>query len=97
MTTMHDKAEALESIRICGVKAGQVWRHVRTGGRYFVMAVGLDSETLSPVVVYEGNDGVAWSRPLALFLSRPNGQWRFINDDDAAVMTTAASFVDRSP
>jgi hypothetical protein len=95
MSTMYDKETSLEGIRRSGVKAGQVWRHVRSSRRYFVVAVGLDSETTSPVVVYFGNDGVTWSRPLSLFLQRVNGQWRFVNDDDAAVMVTAATFVDR--
>ena len=92
----HDKTVALESIRTAPVKAGQVWRHVSTGRKYFVMAVGLEEATLAPVVVYSGHDDVVWTRPLSVFLSRKDGSWRYINDDDAAVMTRAAAYVDRA-
>jgi hypothetical protein len=92
---MYDKATSLESIRTAPVKAGQVWRHAKSGGRYFVMAVGLEEATHAPVVVYSGHDGVVWTRPLSVFLSRKDGTWRFINDDDAAVMALAAAYVAR--
>lgn len=95
MSTMYDKAMALESIRTAPVKAGQVWRHARSGWKYFVMAVGLEEATLAPVVVYSGHDGVVWTRRLSVFLSRKDGSWRFINDDDASVMTMAAAYVER--
>lgn len=95
MSTIYNKATSLESIRTAPVKAGQVWRHAASGVKYFVMAVALEEETLTPVVVYSGHDGIVWTRPLSVFLSRKYGTWRFINDDDAAVMTMVAAYVDR--
>ena len=41
------------------------------GGRYRVLGVGLDSETLAPVVIYEPFDGSGvpfWVRPYEMFL-----------------------------
>lgn len=95
MATVYDKATALESIRISPVKAGQVWRHTKSGGKYFVVAVGLEEATMIPVVVYSGRDGTVWTRPLSVFLSRKDGTWRFVNDDDASVMAQVAAYVER--
>lgn len=94
---MYDKATALENIRTAPVRAGQVWRHTKSGGRYFVMAVGLEEATMAPVVVYSGHDGVVWTRRLSVFLSRQDGSWRFIHDDDVTVMVKAAAYVARDP
>lgn len=93
MRSMYDKAISLENIRLSSVRAGQVWRRIQTGERFFVIAVGLNDTTFDPFVVYSGHDGLVWVRPLTAFLELQDGEWLFINDDDAAVMAHAAAFV----
>ena len=90
MQNEQAKEASLKVIADSPVKPGQVWRHVKTGNRYFVMAVALDEVTLDPVVVYSGSDGVSWTRSLSVFLSKNEGHWRFVNDDDVKVMIAAA-------
>lgn len=90
-----DKSTALAVVAASPVRPGQVWRHVKSGGKYFVVAVGLDEPSLEPVVVYSGRDSVTWVRRLDEFVSRRDGEWRFVNDDDERVMIAAAAYVDR--
>lgn len=84
------KLAALKILAETPVRAGQVWRQVETGDRMFVMAVGLDEATYMPTVVFSGPDHVVWTRLLAVFLSKKDGNWRYVNDDDESVMIAAA-------
>ena len=44
------------------------WRH-RSGGLYTVTCVALEESTLTPVVVYQGDEtGLRWTRPVEQFL-----------------------------
>lgn len=64
---MTQKDQALKAIDDSGVRAGQTWRHHK-GGRYTVIAVGIEEATLIPQVIYAGGDGVVWVRRLVVFL-----------------------------
>ena len=75
---MSTKDEALFALDASEVRAGQRWRHLKTGGMYTVIATGLDEATLEPVVIYAGGDGVVWVRSLRIFLEDVDGRPRFI-------------------
>lgn len=47
------------------------YRHFK-GGKYRLLAVGRDSETLEPVVVYQAlyGDGDVWVRPYEMFFGK---------------------------
>lgn len=53
------------------IKTRQLYRHFK-GELYYVMDVGLDSETLEEVVIYQAmyGDKKIFVRPLAMFLSK---------------------------
>lgn len=72
-----DKSQALKIIEESPVKVGQIWRHVKTDHTYSILALGLDEPTLSPIVIYTGDDGVVWSRLLSVFLENVD-QPRFV-------------------
>lgn len=44
-----------------------VWRHYK-GGLYNVISIGFHTETEEKMVVYEGEDGTVWIRPLDMFI-----------------------------
>ena len=51
---------------------GELWQHVRTGGVYAIVSVGLDEETFAPVVTYRplkanAGDGT-WTRRQRVFM-----------------------------
>lgn len=48
--------------------SGLDWLHTKSGGIYRAETVALCEADLTPVVVYRGADGIAWTRPLAEFL-----------------------------
>jgi len=81
---MSTKEQALWMLDASEVRAGQTWRHTKTGRRYTVIATGVDEATLVPVVVYAGADGVVWVRALEVFVGNSDeGKARFYIDDDA--------------
>jgi hypothetical protein len=84
---MSPKEEALWTLDASEVRAGQTWRHVKTGNRYQVVATGLDEATLMPVVIYSGHDGVVWVRALTVFLGEKDGKPRFLLAEDVDVST----------
>ena len=47
------------------------YRHFK-GGKYKVLAIGQDSETLAPVVVYQAlyGEGKVWVRPYDMFFEK---------------------------
>ena len=47
------------------------YRHFK-GGKYKVLAIGQDSETLAPVVVYQAlyGEGKVWVRPYEMFFEK---------------------------
>lgn len=50
------------------IRDGQWYRHVQTGGAYYVVAIATEEATEQPVVVYHGRqDGRYWTRPLGEF------------------------------
>lgn len=53
------------------LKTRQLYRHFK-GGLYYVMDIGLDSETLERVVIYQAmyGDKNIFIRPLDMFLSK---------------------------
>jgi hypothetical protein len=55
------------SIEARGVRAGTWYRHYK-GNRYRVVGVARHSETLEEMVVYQGEGGEVWVRPLTLFV-----------------------------
>lgn len=71
------KNESLKAIDDAPVRAGQRWQHNETKSIYTILAVGLDEETLEPVVNYAGHDGIPWFRKLSVFLGAKNGAPRF--------------------
>jgi hypothetical protein len=76
---MTPKEQALWMLDASEVRAGQTWRHVKTGNRYTVIATGLDEATLAPVIVYSGHDGVVWVRTLEVFTGNTEeGKARFL-------------------
>jgi hypothetical protein len=80
---MTTKDQALYALDACEVRAGQRWKHTKTGGVYTIIATGLAEATLSPVVIYAGADGVVWVRGLAVFLeNNDEGKPRFIIVED---------------
>jgi hypothetical protein len=87
---MSTKDEALWMLDASEVRAGQTWRHVKTGNKYTIIATGLDEPTLMPVVIYAGHDGVVWVRALQVFLGEKDGKPRFmiVENDDRAEQTT---------
>jgi hypothetical protein len=87
---MSPKDEALYRLDACEVRAGQRWKHAKTGGVYTIVATGLAEATLSPVVIYAGHDGIVWVRALDVFLgnteeSRP--RFLLLENDDHVVET----------
>jgi hypothetical protein len=79
---MTEKDKALKAIDDSGVRAGQSWRHYK-GGRYTVLAVGLEEPTMTPQVIYAGHDGVVWVRRLVVFLENIDAQVpRFVRGDE---------------
>jgi hypothetical protein len=86
---MTPKEQALWMLDASEVRAGQTWRHVKTGNRYTVVATGLDEATLAPVVIYAGHDGVVWARTLEVFTGNTEeGKARFLLVDVADHTTT---------
>jgi len=82
---MTTKDQALYVLDACEVRAGQRWRHTKTGGVYTIIATGLAEATFSPVVIYAGHDGVVWVRGLSVFLeNNDEGKPRFtiVVDDE---------------
>lgn len=76
---MPTKNEGLYALDASEVRAGQQWKHLKTGGTYTVIATGLDEASLAPVVVYKGSDDVVWVRSLKVFLENTEqGRPRFI-------------------
>lgn len=51
------------------LKAGQLWEHRKTQGRYIIVALAKIEATQQDVVVYSGESG-AWVRPLDEFMER---------------------------
>jgi hypothetical protein len=48
---------------------GEVWRHVKTGGRYLVICMALEEASETPVVVYRDMEkGATWARPAREFM-----------------------------
>lgn len=89
MKNDEEKNKALRAIDESGVRAGQSWQHFR-GGRYSIIATGVNEATLTPVVVYAGHDGVVWVRPLTSFLDKVDAGSevpRFKRIDDEVVAT----------
>ncbi len=88
---MAPKDEALFLIDASEVRAGQKWKHTKTGNLYTVIAVGIAEATLTPCVIYAGHDGVVWVRSLEVFQSNNDeGKARFliVSDDTDPVPTT---------
>ena len=80
---MTTKDQALYVLDACEVRAGQRWKHTKTGGVYTIIATGLAEATLSPVVIYAGHDGVVWVRALSVFIeNNDEGKPRFILLED---------------
>ncbi len=80
---MSTKDEALYLLDASEVRAGQTWKHTKTGNTYTVIATGIAEATLSPVVIYAGHDGVVWVRGLDVFLSNNDeGKPRFLLIDE---------------
>lgn len=65
---MTPKEQALFQLDASEVRAGQRWKHTKTGSIYTIVATGLAEATLAPVVIYAGHDGVVWVRALNVFL-----------------------------
>lgn len=55
-------------------------RHRKTGGLYKLLMTALIEADLSHAVVYEGNDGTVWVRPLDQFIERFDPLEAPIND-----------------
>lgn len=70
MTAVPSKEAALAAIDQTQLRAGQRWRHYKTGGVYQVIATAILESTLEPAVVYAGKDGVVWVRSMSIFLGR---------------------------
>ena len=86
---MSTKDEALHRLRACEVHPGQRWQHATTCGTYTIVATGLAEATLSPVVIYEGHDGVVWVRALDAFIGQNDeGKPRFTLLEDGDVEQT---------
>lgn len=76
---MSTKDEALFRLDASEVRAGQKWKHTKTGGIYTIVATGIAEATLTPVVIYAGHDGVVWVRALDVFLgNNDEGKARFL-------------------
>jgi len=83
MSPKDPKDEALYQLTACEVRAGQKWKHYKTGGIYTIVATGIGEATLSPVVVYVDREGVVWVRSLATFISdNDEGKPRFMLLED---------------
>ena len=84
---MSTKDEALFKLDASEVRAGQRWKHTKTGNIYVIVATGLDEATVTPVVIYAGHDGVVWVRALGVFLeNNAEGRPRFLlTEDDGTV------------
>ena len=54
-------------VKLTPMDLGPRWEathtHVKSGGKYRVLYHGILEKTLSPVVIYQGEDGVVWVRP----------------------------------
>ena len=83
---MSTKENALWMLDASEVRAGQTWQHAK-GGRYTIIATGVNEATLAPVVIYAGRDGVVWVRDLAVFLGEKDGKPRFILLEDDSYTT----------
>jgi len=68
------------------IKAGDIWRHFKTGKLIEIIAVAQDTESVGNFhVVYRCPDGSVWARPFYMFMSKtdkvkyPNAtqEWRF--------------------
>jgi hypothetical protein len=87
---MLAKDEALYRLHACEVRMGQRWKHAKTDGIYTIVATGLAEATLSPVVIYEGHDGIVWVRALDVFIGdNDEGKPRFLllEDEDHVEQT----------
>lgn len=67
MTAEPSRENALKVIDASIVRAGQRWRHYKSGNVYQVIAIGIMEASLDPAVVYAGRDGVVWVRSLSIF------------------------------
>lgn len=86
---MTTKDEALFLLDASEVRAGQRWKHTKTGGVYAVVATGIAEATHAPVVIYAGHDGVIWVRSLEVFLSNNDeGKPRFVLLEEEVEATT---------
>ncbi len=80
---MSEKDKALWALDASEVRAGQTWRHAKTGNTYKVIATGIAEATLTPVVIYAGHDGVVWVRALSVFVGdNDEGKPRFFLLED---------------
>lgn len=87
---MSPKEEALYQLDASDVRAGQRWKHNKTGGVYTIIATGLAEATLAPVVIYAGRDGIVWVRALAVFLGNNethSPRFSIVPNNDTAVGT----------
>lgn len=50
------------------IKIGNRFKHFKTGGYYTVTALFTWEPTKEPAVLYKGENGEQWGRPLAVFL-----------------------------
>lgn len=85
---MLTKDEALFRLDASEVRAGQKWKHTKTGNTYTIVATGIAEATLTPVVIYAGYDGVVWVRALDVFLANNDeGKARFLLVEEAESQT----------
>lgn len=66
----EELADALVAMRAFGVLPGHEYKHYRTDTVYVVIAVGLQEDTLEPLVHYRSLEDpcdVIWTRPLQIF------------------------------
>ena len=86
---MATKDEALFQLDASEVRAGQKWKHHKTGNVYTIVATGIAEATLTPVVIYAGHDGVVWVRALDVFLANNDeGKARFLLVEEAEPQTS---------
>lgn len=67
MDRESQKKRALAEIDASGVAAHQRWKHWK-GPIYTVVGTGIVEQTMDPVVMYAGADGIVWVRSLHVFL-----------------------------
>lgn len=45
-----------------------VWQHVKSGNVYKIQSIAFEEATLKMVIIYQGDDGISWSRPAREFM-----------------------------